>query len=258
MKNKIKGKLRFMISFLSLLFFWQILYSFGPWSEYLLPSPLRVFKTLLEISLSGELFKDAAISLYRVFTGLSIAFVLAVFFAIISYMQPKIHRNYHWLLEFFKNIPPLSLIPLLILWLGIGEESKLMMIILASFFPLYLNIQKGLICTDKELLEVSQMLGYNSWGRFTSIVIPSSLKDTFIGMRIALGYAWRSIIAAEMIAASSGLGYFINFSRQMSRTDRVIAGIIVIGILGYCSDIIFVKAASKLLKGDLKNEWYHD
>jgi sulfonate transport system permease protein len=140
--------------------------------------------------------------------------------------------------------------------MGIGEGSKIIMIILASFFPLFLNIQKGFVITNNELIEVGKVFSYSDMEIFRHIVLPSALKDIFTGIRIALGYAWRSIIAAEMIAASSGLGYRINFARQMSRTDKVIVGIIAIGLFGWITDFIFVKIANHFLKGDLKNEWY--
>ncbi|MFR7354154.1 ABC transporter permease, partial [Anaerococcus obesiensis] len=138
----------------------------------------------------------------------------------------------------------------------IGEISKIAIVFLASFFPIFLNIQKGFMVAEPDLIEMARAFSYNNKEIFKKIILPSSLKDIFVGARIGLGYAYRSIIAAEMIAASKGLGYLINFSRLMSRTDKVLVGIFLIGFVGMISDKIFVKFASFFLKGDLKNEWY--
>ena len=204
---------------------------------------------------TGELWKDIYISYVRVMKGFSIAFVLAFLLGMVRSLLPASGRYYEFIVQFFRNVPPLSMIPLLILWCGIGEMTKTVIIVLASFFPMYLNIVKGFTGCDRKLMEVGEMFGYSKGRRFLRIVLPYALADILVGMRIGLGYSWRAIIGAEMVAASTGLGHMILFAQQMSRTDKVIVGILVIGIVGYVTDRVFALAISKLLKGSGDNGW---
>jgi sulfonate transport system permease protein len=204
---------------------------------------------------SGELLRDISISFGRVLKGFCIAFVLAFFLGMLSSMVPPVRSFYEFFIQFFRNVPPLSMIPLLILWCGIGETTKTVIIVLASFFPMYLNIVKGFTECDKNLLEVGEMFGYSKWKCFTRIMLPYASADILVGMRIGLGYSWRSIIAAEMVAASTGLGHLILFAQQMSRSDKVIVGIFVIGCIGYLTDYLFGLVIRKLLKGACGNGW---
>lgn len=243
--------------FLVILIIWQIVSMANIFSSYLLPSPLDVLKIFLSMLSDHSLQKDLLVSLIRVAIGFSISLILAFALAMIFYLFKNLSLYFDGFLSFLRNVAPLSLIPLLILWFGIGELSKIVVIVMASFFPIFLNVQKGFMVCDKDLIEVGKIFGYSKFEIFKNIVLPSALKDIFTGIRIGLGYAWRAIIAAEMIAASSGLGYMINFSRQMSRTDKVLVGIIVIGFIGRLTDFLFVKIAGYFLKGDLKNEWFN-
>lgn len=146
-------------------------------------------------------------------------------------------------------------VPLLILRCGIRETTKTVIIVLASFFPMYLNIVKGFIGCDQKLLEVGNVFGYSRFERFTKIMLSYASADILVGMRIGLGYSWRAIIGAEMVAASFGLGHMILFAQQMSRTDKVIVGILVISLIGYATDCIFGCVIKKMLKGSCKNSW---
>lgn len=225
-----------------------IFFIFGAWllvtkleivGSYVLPAPERVLDSLWKMAESGELFTDVAVSFGRVIKGFLIAFLLAFFLGMLQFLLPKVEMIYEYVLEFFRNVPPLSLIPPLILWCGIGELTKTIIIVLAAFFPMYLNIGKGFSGCDKGLLEVGEVFGYTPLEKFTKIVFPSALADILVGMRIGMGYSWRAIIGAEMVAASSGLGHMILFAQQMSRTDKVIIGIFTIGLVGLVTDRLF-------------------
>ena len=208
-------------------------------SAYVLPSPQKVFQSFLKMLQSGELARDIGISFLRVIKGFTIAFVLAFVLGMLRALFPATSGFYEHAVQFFRNVPPLSMIPLLILWCGIGETTKTVIIVLASFFPMYLNIVKGFTGCDKKLLEVGTMFGYSKRQKFFRIVLPYAIADILVGMRIGLGYSWRAIIGAEMVAASTGLGHMILFAQQMSRTDKVIVGILVIGLVGYLTDWLF-------------------
>lgn len=236
---KIKYKiLRRSIPFFILLL-WFLVTNSGYWSLYILPSPIRVAKTAFALLKSGELLKHMAVSLTRVILGFSISFLIAFPIGVFMGLKKNVYYIFNPLLEFLRHVPPLALIPMLILWFGIGEKSKLIVIILASFFPMLLNILKGISNCDIKLIEVGQSFGFSKYKIFIKIILPSALKDILVGMRIGLGYSWRAIIGAELIAASSGIGYLILDSQQLSRPDKVIVGILVIGTLGTFIDWLF-------------------
>lgn len=255
MKNRWKNTVPSLIGIGILILIWYMVSRSGIFSAYVLPPPSKVLSSFWKMLLTGDLWKDIGISFMRVMRGFSIAFVLAFVLGMVRVLLPASGKYYEYVVRFFRNIPPLSMIPLLILWCGIGETTKTVIIVLASFFPMYLNIVKGFTGCDRKLLEVGDVFGYSSVRKFLRIVLPHALADILVGMRIGLGYSWRAIIGAEMVAASTGLGHMILFAQQMSRTDKVIVGILVIGMVGYMTDRIFALAISRLLKGFCDNGW---
>ena len=238
-----------------LLLVWYLVCRMEIFNAYVLPSPGKVLDSFQKMLLSGEIFQDISISMARVLRGFFIAFVLAFVLGMMRAVFPAAGPYFEYLVQFFRNVPPLSLIPLLILWCGIGETTKTAIIVLASFFPMYLNIVKGFTGCDRKLLEVGEMFDYSRRELFFRIVLPYASADILAGMRIGLGYSWRAIIGAEMVAASTGLGHMILFAQQMSRTDKVIVGILVIGAVGCVTDRLFGLAIRKLLKGNYENGW---
>lgn len=234
---------------------WQIAYISGIWSAYVLPSPHKVWHSFLQMVRSGVLAKHITVSFERVLIGFIIAFLLAFMLGILASSRESMSVYYDSLIEFMRNVPPLSLIALLILWFGIGEASKIILIVLASFFPMFLNIKKGFTSCDKKLLEVGKSYGFTYTRSFFKIILPNATPDILVGMRIGLGYSWRAIIGSEMIAASSGLGYLILDAQQMSRSDKVIVGILVIGTVGIVCDKIFLFIIKKVVHGGVDNSW---
>lgn len=224
-------------------------------SAYVLPSPARVWTSFLKMVKTGELWRDISISFLRVMKGFAIAFLFAFVLGMFRALFPGSSVYYEYIVQFFRNVPPLSMIPLLILWCGIGEMTKTVIIVLASFFPMYLNIVKGFTGCDSKLLEVGDMFGYSKRRKFFRIILPYAMADILVGMRIGLGYSWRAIIGAEMVAASTGLGHMILFAQQMSRTDKVIVGILAIGAVGYVTDCLFGWMIGFVLKGSGENGW---
>ena len=234
---------------------WFLLCRLEICSPYVLPSPQKVWNSFWDMLRSGELLADVAISLKRVLKGFFLASLLAFFLGMLRILLPASEKYYNLLVQFFRNVPPLSLIPLLILWCGIGELTKTVIIILATFFPIYLNVIKGFTGCDKKLLEVGDVFGFSPLQKFTNIILPYAAADILVGMRIGMGYSWRAIIGAEMIAASSGIGHMILFAQEMSRTDKAIVGIFVIGIVGLITDKLFGIALNRILKGNGEHGW---
>ena len=253
--KKITSALAPFLGIIVLFVLWFLLCRLEVFSTYVLPTPEKVFDSFLKMLKSGEIFEDVIISLIRILKGFSIAFLLAFVLGMFRSLVPASEKYYDYIVQFFRNVPPLSLIPLLILWCGIGETTKTVIIVLASFFPMYLNIVKGFTGCDQKLLEVGDAFGYSKFEKFKHIILPYASADILVGMRIGMGYSWRAIIGAEMIAASSGIGHMILFAQEMSRTDKVIVGIFVVGIVGLVTDKIFGILLRKVFKGNGENGW---
>ncbi|WP_300360675.1 ABC transporter permease [Fusobacterium sp.] len=236
------------ILFFIIIFIWFVGSYFKLWNPFLIPPPTKVLDTFIILLKNGKLFHHFFISFIRIFSGFFIALSFSVPLAIIFGLFPKFFIYFKGVLEFLRHTPPLSLMPLIILWFGIGETSKIIIIILASFFPLFLNTFKGINSCDKKLIEVGQVFGLNKWEIFKKIIIPNAIPDILLGIKLAIGYSWRAIIGAEMIAASSGLGYLILDGQILSRIDIVVIGILSIGIFGSISDFIVEKVINKFLK----------
>ena len=228
-----------------ILFLWQIASALEIWNAYLLPPPWKVARTFWNMLLRGEIAVSVAVSLRRVLLGFGISFALAFLCGLVAAYLPDFAAYFRHVGNFFRNVPPLALISIFILWFGLGEASKLMIIILASFFPMEMNIAKGFASVDRRLLEVGESLGFSKFRSFLLISLPAARQDILIGMRVGLGYSWRALIGAEMFAASAGLGYMIVFAQQMSRSDKVLIGIFLIGGIGCLSDYFFALILDK-------------
>ncbi|MBQ9009601.1 MAG: ABC transporter permease [Clostridia bacterium] len=244
-----------VLGVLALLLLWALVCSFGGISPYVLPSPGKVGQTFLKMVRSGEIARDVLVSFGRVIRGFGIAFLLAFALAVLRIALPASARFTAAFIQFFRSVPPISLIPLLILWCGIGEQTKTIIIILAAFFPMYLAIVKGFTSYDPKLLEMAHVFSYSPLRIFLRILLPSAVPDILLGMRTSLGYAWRAIIGAEMVAASTGLGHMILFAQQMSRTDKVIVGILVIGIAGSLTDWLLGRLIHRLVGRRAEHGW---
>ncbi|MDR5586637.1 MULTISPECIES: ABC transporter permease [Clostridium] len=241
----IKGYLIFII----LLAAWQIVCDIGIWSSYILPTPQKVFNTFINMIQNGSIFIHIYTSMRRVFIGFGISAVIGIPLGIAFGMNNNIYEYWKVILNFLRNVPPLAMIPMLILWFGIGESTKIIIIVLAAFFPIFTSTLKGIRNCDPKLIEVGKAFEINRLQIITRIIIPNALLDIVVGLKLSLGYSFRAIIGAELIAASSGLGYLISDGKEMSRTDIVIVGIIVIGVLGVICDFLFAKLVKKVSKG---------
>jgi len=239
-----------------LVLLWAAVTGAGLVNSYLLPSPQKVFGTFLDLAAKGLFFKNLAVSLMRVLVGFFATVVFAIPLAIIVALNRKIYDYLEPMLEFIRHIPPISLIPLLILWMGIGEAPKITIIILATFFPVFLNTVSGIMNADVKLREVGTVFNLTDWDILARITLPQALPSIMVGLQLGLGYSWRSLIGAELIAASTGIGYMIIEAEQLSRPDIIMVGILAIGILGYAVDYFFLKLTNKLIKWDRERDVY--
>lgn len=225
-----------LIAFLVCLLVWLAATSFGLVNSFLLPAPKTVWRALLELWSGGDLTRHIAASASRVGVGYLLAVVIAVPVAILLAFASHLRMLINPVLEFMRQVPPLALMPLLMLWLGIGEAQKIGIIVLACFFPVFLGMRGGIAQVDPKLIEVGKVSGLTRLDIVSRIIIPSALPSLVIGLRIGLGYSWRALVGAELIASSAGLGYLITDAQDMARTDIVLAGILVIGFIGLIAD----------------------
>jgi sulfonate transport system permease protein len=194
----------------------------------------------LELAQSGELARDVWASARRVLIGFAAAVLTAVPMAVAVAHCRGLERLLRFPLNFLRATPPLALLPLLVLWFGIGEAAKWIVIVLASFFPILLNTIAGLRSVRPDLLEMARTLDLTPLERVRFVIVPSALPTFVAGLRLAFGYCWRALVGAELIATSVGLGWLIMDAQAIARIDVVYAGILVIGTLGFLADQAFI------------------
>ena len=250
MKNARKRSawLSYIILPLCIFVLWSVLSSLKLINPYLIPSPAEIWNAAVFLVSTGELGRHIAISLARVWGGFGISIFFALPLALLFHENNLLHRMFHGLFEVIRAIPPLALIPLLILWLGLGEGSKLAVIVLSSFFPVFLGAESSFYSMDNRWLELSRSLELSFRRHLFSVLIPASLPQIITGLRPGFSYAWRALLGAELFAAASGLGYFITGSQAMARTDWVFVGVITIGLLGAGFDALLRVIAKKFIK----------
>ena len=221
-------------------------------NPYLLPCPESVLAAFWELLDNGTLFEHIRASLGRSLGGYFMAIVFALPMGYFFAKYESLHIQSRLVLESLRMIPPLSLIPLLILWLGIGEVAKLTIVLLASFFPIYLNAYSGFKQLDYRYGELAKTLNLSTLEKIRHIEFPGALPSVFTGLRLGFGYSWRALVSAELIAASSGLGYLISDASEMARTDQVFVGILMIALLGIVGDVLFQYGLKKIAPWSLK------
>ena len=229
-----------------LLALWAVASAAGWVNPLLLPSPLAVIRAAFEMASNGTLFTHVASSFTRVICGYSVSATLALFMSWMCARHARVEEFLHYPLEFIRIVPPLSLIPLLILWLGIGEAPKLAIVMLASFFSVYLTSFSAFRHVDPKFLELAKSLNLTPRETFKHILLPQTLPSVMTFMPLGFGFAWRALIGAELIAAASGLGWLIEDASELGRTDVMLVGIFSIAILGILADKVFVHFTSKI------------
>ncbi|KJK42109.1 ABC transporter permease [Lentzea aerocolonigenes] len=203
-----------------------------------LASPLTVLESAGELIADGQLGEAFAVSLGRVFFGFLIGGVIGVLLGLAAGLSRWGETLLDPPVQMLRTLPHLGLIPLFILWFGIGEEPKLALVAAGVAFPLYLNLHAGIRQTDPGLVEAARVLGYSSFERIVHVVLPSAVPQSLVGLRIALGTAWLSLIVGEQINADAGLGFLINNAREFLRTDVVVVGLVVYALLGLTTDAL--------------------
>lgn len=255
MGNNVKRFCSYAALPLGIIALWWCLSAFGLVNPYLIPSPAKIGEAAQRMFSTGELQKHILVSLGRVWAGYCISAACALPLALLFHENRLLRNTFHGMFEVIRAVPPLAMIPLLILWFGLGEASKLAVIVLATFFPIFLNAESGFDSMDRRWLELSQSLELPFRRHLFSVLIPAALPQIITGLRLGFGYAWRALLGAELFASASGLGYLITDSQAMARVDRVFVGIITIGILGVIFDALLRIIAGRLTPNRESRNW---
>lgn len=218
---------------------WAVILLFKPHVS-LLPPPSLVAIEFIRLAQTGDLFTHIGASLSRVFSAWTIAALIAIPLGLAMGRMPLVEKLLDPIVELIRPISPLAWIPLAILWFGIGEAGKVFVVFIGTFFPTLISTIAGVKRIDPVLIQAGQVLGcHDRHALFRKVVLPAALPNIMTGLRISFGTGWAAIIAAELVAARSGLGYLISNGMEILRADRVLVGMIVIGILGVLFDTLF-------------------
>lgn len=211
---------------------WQVAASFGVWNVQLLPSPSSVLTAGARLIASRTLLNDAAVSVFRVLSGFGLAAVVGVVLGVALGTRLQLAGPLRQLIELLRPIPPIAWIPLAILWFGIGNWSSIFIVAVGAFFPIFINTFDGILSVQSAYVNVAYSLGAGRRLLLTDVLLPAALPQILTGMRVGLGIAWTSVIAAELVGAQSGLGYMIQFNRLLLQMENVVAGMVTIGLIG--------------------------
>nr|WP_226036044.1 ABC transporter permease [Aquibacillus saliphilus] len=224
-----------------LLSLWEILSRMEVFPSYQLPAPTVILQTIIEMGQEGTLVTHIGITTYRVFAGFILGTVVAVVLGSLVGFYKNAEKLFDPMIQAFRSIPSLAWVPLFILWMGIGESSKITMIAVGVFFPVYLNIVSGILGVDRKLIEVGKMYGLNTIQLIIRIILPASLPSFLVGLRSGLGLGWMFVVAAELMGASQGLGYLLVLGQNTLSPETIIASIILFAIIGKISDWVLKK-----------------
>jgi len=225
----------------------EIIVRNGVIEPYLLPAPSSLWQSLTELA-EGDLWQHLWASSWRVFLGFGIGSGLGLVFAILVGLNRHAEDFLEPTFSAIKSIPSLAWIPLLLLWLGIDEGSKITLIAIGAFFPTYINTVAAIQGVDRKLIEVARVYRLKYWQQIQQIVLPAASPGILTGLRNSLSLSWMFMIAAELIAATQGIGYLLSDGRETSRPDIVIIAIILLAVLGKITDSIMKLFEHRLLR----------
>lgn len=226
---------------------WQAASSLGVMGNNLLPPPGEVGRVLVAGLASGELLHDLIISSGRVIVGISIGMAAAVPFGILLGWFPTARIMFNPLVNFFRALPPIALVPLVVIYFGIGEWARLSILIYAAFFATVIIVYEGIGSLEENYIRAGRTLGANKIEIFTRVVFPLSLPHIFTAARVSLGVGWSSLVAAELVAAQEGLGAAIQSASNFLKVPTIYAGIILIGLAALTMDLVVRLVASRAL-----------
>ncbi|MGW8457364.1 ABC transporter permease [Bacillus atrophaeus] len=227
---------------------WQIAGSLEIVSATVLPTPLVILLTFKDLIVSGELFVHLKISVYRAAAGFLSGAGIGLLIGLLVGFSRKTEHYIDPSLQMLRTVPHLAVTPLFILWFGFDETSKILLIALGAFFPVYINTFLGIRGVDSKLFDVAKVLEFPWYRQMTKLILPAALPSILLGIRLSLGIAWLGLVVAELMGSSEGIGYMIMDARQFSQTNKVFVGIIIFAVVGKLTDSFVRFLERKLLK----------
>jgi taurine transport system permease protein len=231
-----------VLSILGIIFVWWLVTTMGWVKPLFLPSPQAVLRKFIQIWNEGftntPFLEHVAISAARVFGAFLLACLVGIPLGIAMGMSPLVRGIFDPPIEFYRPIPPLAYLPLMIIWFGIGETSKVLLIFLSVLAPVALGARSGVKSAAIEQIHAAYSFGATRWQVMRHVILPSALPEILTAMRIGIGFGWTTLVAAEMVAATKGLGYMVLTASQFLQTSTVIMGIIVIAVIAYAFDML--------------------
>jgi len=221
----------------------------------LLPPPTAVFRTWGDLMHSGGLLGDVTASVMRVGIGFAVAAFLGVLLGTILSVSPKLAVQFRSLVELIRPIPPIAWIPIAVLWFGIGNASAIFIVALGASFPILVSTYDGIANVQTSYINVARCMNAKRLLIVTDVLLPAALPQIISGLRIGLGIAWTSVIAAELVGAQSGLGYMIQLNRILLQTESVIAGMLTIGLIGLLANSLSYRIEEYLLPWTTPTKW---
>jgi len=231
-----------------LLAVWQIAGMMGKLNPTLLPTPGLIVQEFVNMTLSGELFYHLGISTRRALLGFLLGGGLGLAAGLWVGFSYKTERLIDPSLQMLRTLPHLAVAPLFILWFGFDESSKVLLIAKGAFFPMYVNTFLGIRSVDGKLFDVARVLQFSRWQMIVKLVLPASLPNIFLGLRLSIGVAWLGLVVAEMMGSSSGIGFLINDARYLMITSVVFVGIIIFAAVGKLTDSLVKLLEKRLLR----------
>ncbi|WP_254879125.1 ABC transporter permease [Streptomyces sp. NA04227] len=237
-------------SLLLFLVCWQLLAASGAWSETLVPPPVRVWDAFIEVSSTHDgvkgyngtyLVEHLGISLRRIALGAGAGIVVGVLLGLVMGTVGWVRSLFEPWITFLRTLPPLAYFSLLIIWLGINEEPKITLLAVAAFPPVAVSTTTAVAAVPKSLIEAAKALGASRWDVVRDVVVPSALPETFTGVRLAVGVAYSSLVAAELVNGLPGIGGMVKDAANYNNTPVVLVGIIAIGVSGLLIDGLLLR-----------------
>ncbi|MFZ5896335.1 MAG: ABC transporter permease subunit [Myxococcota bacterium] len=220
-----------------LLLLWELLSRFGAIPARLLPAPYEVLRAAWRMTLSGELLIHLGVSTLRATVGVVIGSFIGLSLGLATGLSRSLQLLLDGPLQMLRAVPALALVPLVILWFGLGETGKIFIVVVSVVFPVYLNTFHGVRSVDPQLVEMARIYGLSTRALYREVIFPGALPSILVGMRFALGFAWLMMIVAESLGAESGLGYVAQNAREFMQMDMLVLTIVLWALLGKLADV---------------------
>jgi sulfonate transport system permease protein len=232
---------------IGILLAWELLARLEVLPPNWFPAPTAIAKTIYEMAVNGDLWKHVGITMARVVLGFLVGASLGTLLGAVTGYFPIARKLLDPLLQSLRSVPSIAWVPLFLLWLGIQESSKIALISLGAFFPVYLNLSVAMRHVDSKLLEVGKLYRLSSFEMVRRLILPAVLPEYIVGLRSGLGLAWMFVVAAELLGASSGIGYLMVDGQMTGRATIILGSVLLFAVCGKATDWVMSATGAKLL-----------